>query len=210
MEQAILILIILLVSFLNWVFREGGLRDLMQGRGEPDQTPARPATRPGSRPSRPVTGESEEEERVRRFLEALGLPPDEAAPIPQPQPVAPPPPPPPPPKPVPHTVAQGARSIRDAMERQSNTGNAFMHRRELKPPDPESLLTARELAALERVRADKSTWGTRDPARRRTPVRFQDLLGTPDALRKAIALREILGPPRAFEPEIDLPTLGRK
>lgn len=84
MENWIIILIIGVISLLRWIFGEGGLKDTL-GRKD-DSAPQRPAPNPRrtepQRQQRPAPTRDPQEEQVRKFLEALGLPPDAEPPPP--------------------------------------------------------------------------------------------------------------------------------
>jgi hypothetical protein len=172
------ILLFVFVALVRWL--------ASKAKSQP-QTPQSPPTPP---PSRPISrgGETQtEEERVRKFLEALGQPPGTTPPkvVTQRRPdlVSPLPPLKTKPPPLPKAVS---------------------------PPPPLPFETARVMP----MTARETTYEVRDVARQTSsepapsptrPVqklRFDPRLklGTPQDLRTAIVLREIFGPPRSLQP----------
>jgi hypothetical protein len=184
-EHPWVIVIIAAVALIRW---------FLQAKPAAGETEAPPPP-----PSQPIPRGSEtqtEEERIRRFLEALGrpagaTPPKEVKPrrrqvVPQIFPTLPPltsSPPPLPAKP----------SIRAATP----------------PPLPVELAIPHELSKLEagfEVRDVVEQTSSEPPETLRTAGRRFDpriKLGTPQDLRTAIVLREVFGPPRSMQP-IDL------
>jgi hypothetical protein len=159
MEQLVLILIIALISFVNWLFKKSAElrekrkleRHAMEGGAVPSQAEEPP----------PASAQGDPDESMRRLMEALGLPQDEA----------PPPvirressPPPLPPQPVfeapPSPVAT---------------------------PVPASLPPRLVRSASVPV-----------PTRRSTPSPLRELLTSPEGLKKAIMISEILGKPKSL------------
>ena len=140
-------------------------------------------------PARPISrgGETQtEEERIRKFLEALGQPPGTRPPkvTPRPRPVvpqifprlptlktAPPPLPPETPAPV---IAP--------------------------PPLPAAPAMASPLAPDYQVQDFQRQTSSEPPPERRHLAASRIRLGTPQDLRTAIVLREIFGPPRSLQP----------
>ena len=152
------------------------------------QDTSAPAPRP---PARPISrgGETQtEEERIRRFLEALGQPAGTTPPkvTPRPRPVVPkifPQLPPlktaPPPLPV-EKVRQAAPP----------------------PPLPMEVKSARPLETAYQVQDFQRQTSSEPPSRRSAagPGAIARIkLGTPQDLRTAIILREIFGPPRSLQ-----------
>ncbi len=173
MEQFILILIIGLISLINWVIQKSAeareRRKLEQqadrGEGIFAETEEEPVRRHA-----PV--QEDREESMRRLMEALGLPGDapEPRPAPRPQPrraeplfEAPPPLP--------------------GRERPPLTEVARMIS---PPPEPKP-----------RVKKVESSYAipTKQAA---APSQVRRILASPGGLRDAIVLSEILGPPKAF------------
>lgn len=72
MDDALIALVLIVISLVSWIFQKGGLLDKMRGRGAD-----------AGEDATTIDGESlSEEERTRRFMEALGLPPTSEAPKP--------------------------------------------------------------------------------------------------------------------------------
>ncbi len=122
MDNWIVILIIVVISFLKWLFGENGLKRMLEAKkvrptftrenetatsrppvrpsvgspapplhapasrwpeGRPEMRPSQGPQSPSHRPSAaPASARTAEEEKVRKFLEALGLPADAPAPAP--------------------------------------------------------------------------------------------------------------------------------
>lgn len=69
MDDALVALALIIISLLSWLFQKGGLIDKMRGRGaQLDNDEAELDYDPNA------NTELDEEERVRRFMEALGMP----------------------------------------------------------------------------------------------------------------------------------------
>jgi hypothetical protein len=154
------------------------------------QTQDRPA--PAPPPARPISrgGETQtEEERIRRFLEALGQPAGTTPPKvpPRPRPVVPkifPQLPPLKTAPPPLPVEKAPRAVPP-------------------PPLPVGTTTARPLEAAYQVQDFQRQTSSEPPTERRAPASPGPIarikLGTPQDLRTAIILREIFGPPRSLQ-----------
>ena len=182
-DHPAILLLIVFIAFVRWLISKAKSQA---------QNPQAPQTPPAPPPSQPISRGSEtqtEEERVRRFLEALGqpagttppkvaprrrqirpevfspLPPLKTKPPPLPQEVIPPPLPSQPPswQPAP---AQQVFEVRDVARQTSSE------------PVPEYRPSA-------------------------GPLERRIKLGTRQDLRSAIILREIFGPPRSLQP-VDL------
>jgi hypothetical protein len=174
------ILLIVVIALVRWLV----------SKAKQTQTPQDPSARP---PSRPISrgGETQtEEERVRRFLEALGHPPGTTPPkvvprrravqpkiFPQLPPLTsvPPPLPAAPPPPLPIERATWRPAIASEL--------AF------------------EVSDVPRQSSSEPATQVRSAAAVRSDSRIK--LGTPQDLRRAIILREIFGPPRSLQP-VDL------
>lgn len=187
-EHPVVLLIIAAVALLRWALSKA------KGEGQDTQAPAPPPNQPIARGGETRT----EEERIRKFLEALGqpagsappvaprrrrpeptifspLPPLTTAPPPLPQaprvaPLIPPPLPPEFPAPSFTATSEPDFEVRDIARQTSSEPAPEVHR----------------------------------PAGRPFAARIK--LGTPQDLRTAIVLREIFGPPRGLQP-MDL-TIG--
>jgi hypothetical protein len=170
MEQLVILLLIALISFINWLVKKSA--QLREARKQ-EQGAAKSGDSLRSEPSR--VPEAEPEISMRRLREALGLP-DEAQPpaLPKrrieqrvPQPLAPPPLPPalPPARPVvSHISLTPAHEEYRFIEMPHRAG---------KP-------------ARSRVEVAVS------------PSRIRELLGSAGGLRDAVVLSEILGPPKCL------------
>ena len=146
-------------------------------------------------PNRPLTRGSEsqtEEERIRKFLEALGQPAGSAPPKVAPRPRAVQPKifsPLPPLTTAPPPLQEAPRRIPAATS---------------PPPLPIELATKRSTAAPDFEVREVARQTSSEPlpeTRHSTAARIK--LGTPQDLRTAIVLREIFGPPRSLQP-VDL------
>ncbi len=169
MEQLVIILLIALISFINWLVKKSAaLREERKRRQASDK--GGESLRSDPPPPQP---EREPDIHMRRLKEALGLP-DEVEPPPLsrrlqerlPTPAAPPPQPPPlPVKPVfsPVSVSRPREEFR-APE---------FHPRIGKPARP-------------KIQAGAA------------PSRIRELLGSSGGLRDAVVLSEILGPPKCL------------
>jgi hypothetical protein len=177
-----ILLIIAAITLIRWLISKG------KGEAQNTQAPTPPT------PSRPITrgGETQtEEERVRKFLEALGQPagsaPPKVAPRPravQPKIFSPLPPLTTAPPPLPE-----APKIRTATP---------------PPPLPIESATKRSTTAPDfEVREVARQTSSEPLPETRYPTAARIKLGTPQDLRTAIVLREIFGPPRSLQP-IDL------
>ncbi len=228
-EQIIVIFVILLVSFLNWAFGEGGLRDTLRGKplertSPPDQHRAR-REKPISQ-SPPEDGDAERE-RLRRFFEALGVPAEEMPPEIQREST----PPPPPTQPELQTVAprverealrpsqepgtssvsEAGASIRAAAQTTKTSAQAYLHKSHTQTSHAD--LTKVELDALEKIKASttgfpvtsKKMRRARQPSVAESKRQLAALLASPQGLRDAFILRELLGPPKALQDQEQSP-----
>jgi hypothetical protein len=181
-----ILLIIAAITLIRWLISKG------KGEAQNTQAPTPPT------PSRPITrgGETQtEEERVRKFLEALGQPAGSAPPkvaprrsAVQPKIFSPLPPLTTAPPPLPE-----APKIRTAT-----------------PPPPlplplpiESAIKRSTTAPDFEVREVARQTSSEPLPETRYPTAARIKLGTPQDLRTAIVLREIFGPPRSLQP-VDL------
>jgi len=179
-DHPVYLLIIAAVALIRWL--------IQRGKGEAQNTEAPPPPPP----SRPITrgGETQtEEERIRKFLEALGQPAGSAPPkvaprqrAVQPKIFSPLPPLTTAPPPFPETF----QKIRAATS---------------PPPLPIELTTTRSTTASDFEVREVARQTSSEPlpeTRAITAARIK--LGTPQDLRTAIVLREIFGPPRSLQP----------
>jgi hypothetical protein len=168
------------ITLVRWLIQKG------KGEAQNTQTPPPPP------PSQPITrgGETQsEEERIRKFLDALG----------QPSGTTPPP-----------KVTPRQRRVEPKI---------FPRLPKLKtappplPPAPEPWASTPPPLPIETVKAPEFNFEVRDytrqtssepaPDTRRSSAVRRLKLGTPQDLRTAIVLREIFGPPRSLQP-VDL------
>jgi hypothetical protein len=174
-----ILLIIAAITLIRWLISKG------KGEAQNTQSPPPPT------PSRPIArgGETRtEEERVRKFLEALGQPAGSAPPkvaprrrAVQPKIFSPLPPLTTAPPPLPE-----APKIRTATP---------------PPPLPIESATKRSTIAPDfEVREVARQTSSEPLPETRYPVAARIKLGTPQDLRTAIVLREIFGPPRSLQP----------
>lgn len=205
MEQIIFILIIAVIAFLNWLFRESGL---FGAKPEDPDAPGDPREREQARP-RPQQRQEEgqEQDEIRKFLEALGLPEESPPPVPQSSQEAPP---------LPQEQREPSRSQArpEAPPYQRTDKQAYQ-----RPPRPASphhrprtepaQLSRAEAAAFEKLEQGEElpiTDTAPDPYKRRGDayslvrdqigdVDVRELLDSTEGLRKAVLLREILGRP---------------
>lgn len=151
---------------------------------------------PQPHPPTPLAATNEsEEERMRRFMEALGLPADSVPPpkvagaVPE-QPVAPP-------LPERRAPAQAPRRERRQVApppAQTVRKPAFQREKTF----VEQAMTASPEAAYRMAPPPGAPAQTRgEPAAPRVPLRVE--LRQPGALRKAFILREVFGPPKALQ-----------
>lgn len=174
-------------------------------KGTDEQPPAKPTsgTRPAPSTGPKPTGDSEED-RMRRFFEALGIPEAQSAPRPVATPVSRPRPVPPPvppvsspviPPPIPHVPPVRPRRPLDEEE-------ALLTRSEspvaVTPRRQETDMLEEEISRLSaKAEALKSTdvRGVSSVSSGQTAARLKAALSNPQDLRTAFLLREILGPP---------------
>ena len=195
MDAVIFFVLFGLALIVRWLTKQGGDRsDELESSATP--------------PSRAASPDETDEERIRRFLEALGVPKGTSLPPkvqPRPRPprhVVAPKAPPVPPKvkrswvqPLPPLVTVPTEP--EAPPPQPTIGPAEAVVVEIPPPLPVvvTLPEGRPTIKERRTVAPKITL--------RPPVRLGSLgtlLRSPASLRQAIVLREVLGAPRAFEP----------
>jgi hypothetical protein len=174
MEQLVIILLIALISFINWLVKKSAemreARKREQGAAKGGESLRREL---------PPPPEAEPEASMRRLREALGLP-DEAQPpaLPKrmeqrvPPPLAPPPPPPPSPPRRPPPARPVISPVAVARAHEEYRFIAMPHRIG-KPAAP-------------RIEVAAST------------SRLRELLGSTGGLRDAVVLSEILGPPKCM------------
>jgi hypothetical protein len=214
MDQLIFLLIVGGVALVKWWLKQ------KEQQGGDLLTPKLPPTRPQQRsqppPFRPVAGPDSEEERMRKFLDALGIPAETARPMPpQPQRTAPAqrtqqqppqrtPPlmprrvaPQPPPVPVLETgegpqikipPVDAGREAEPVFETVTSRVSAAT---EL-PTMPEQLIRG--------IEPQFASGTEKNPVAQPQPSTSFEWLRSPSEIRRAIVLREILGQPRALQP----------
>ena len=181
-DHPVYLLIIAAVALIRWLIQKGKA-DAPDTQSTPPPPPSRPITRGGETQT--------EEERIRKFLEALGQPAGSAPPkvaprrrAVQPKIFSPLPPlttapPPLPEAPKIYTATPPPPLPLEVVMKPSTTAPDFEVREVARQTSSEPLPETRRAAAA------------------------QLTLGTPQDLRTAIVLREIFGPPRSLQP-VDL------
>ena len=188
------LVIMLVIGLINWLVSK------MKGIAPvPPANPRRPSAQPAR--SRPQASGDSEEERTRRFLEALGVPAGEPAPPPRPaQPAvarrrAMAPPPLPPPRRVPQSLDEEDAPTLPVEQ---------IALRDLEVPDvPEFATVSSRVSAIPAGAYQPASRGDAPaPSASGADPRMADLLATlrtPATLRQAFVMREILGPPRSLQ-----------
>ncbi len=191
-----LLVIMLVVGLINWIVSK------VKGAAAPPPKPRRP-TAPSPLSQEPAAEESEAE-RMRRFMEALGIPSDEPEPKPAPRLAPPAPvevrrtfaPPPLPPR----------RELVSLDEADAPTLPVEqITLRELEVPMVKEFTTVSSRVSAIPVGSFQYSKNTEEPAiaSRISGATMPELLASlrpGDALRRAFVLREILGPPRGLQP----------
>ncbi|HEY5892976.1 MAG TPA: hypothetical protein VIT91_07065 [Chthoniobacterales bacterium] len=222
MENLLFLLLVGLIALLRWLFFGGGLKRILESlQGDLQNTnkqgPQRTAPPVMQRPANgPRPGETAEERQMRKFMEALGLPSDPAAP-PQPRPQPPPTPRPvPPPQnraplPIPPVVADNVqRRLQKEVERLRRRKEANERKRSQLPPPP---LPASPVLSSESVPAEETAVGryfrlekfgqpnlaAAAPEPTFKPPAILGVGGNREDLRRMIIAREILGPPKSLQ-----------
>jgi len=195
----IFLVVMLVFGLINWLANK-----VKEGKAAAPP-PDRPATRPsaGAPPSA-----DPEAERMRRFLEALGVPGDPretpAPPVSRSEPVAPRPLPPPLPEPEHYvddetvTSHHGERHHIPELQTERLSEYQTVSSRVAADPDGEFVTLAAEVSAIPHVAPAPDLAA---PTREGSPTArsFYALLRSHSDVRTAIVLREILGPPRSLQ-----------
>lgn len=215
MEPIAVLLIIGAISLVNFIVRK------LQGAPPDDQmldggTP--PPTQRGAPLPRQVAKEEDDRERVRRFMDALGIPESELPPRPietrrEPPPLAPQPRP----APLPPRRAESAPRW-PAQPPAQAPAHAPVPRPAAPPAVAAAVAVATGALPVTKVEVGLSEIGNVAaakqaaeayliaPLRAQTPSstgELRDLLRKPESVRTAILLREILGPPKGLQPRIE-------
>jgi hypothetical protein len=190
MEQLVILLIIGAISLINWLLQKSAEhKQRRRGGALPTPTTRDVELPPWEEPTPTPrdTGGFSQEEQMRRFFEALGLPPPEQA---DHEPVITPSfetEPPPLPAPVPTPRVSKKPRIPPVVFQESPAPE----------PAKPTLRESREMREL----AEAFAANQRDAASTTgTQAVFRNLLSNPHAARQAIILQEILNPPRALRP----------
>lgn len=150
----------------------------------------------------------EDLKRRRKFLEALGLPPDQAAPPPMPQVSRRKPTPrPPPPLPTVRRRVEEMPSLDEADAPQTPAG--LIHFDELEVPTvPDFTTVSSRISAIptEKQEAQPEVDAYRTKATEAPGAALARLLKSKDTAKQAMILREILGSPKGLPSDNSLPT----
>ena len=193
-------LLVVVIGFINWISGK------LKSAGAPT-----PTVRP-TPPARSRTAETSEEERMRKFLEALGVPSD-APPVPaKPIPRQPPPLRPEARKPVRQVVAREVKAppplpIEPSLDEESAPSlpvEQFTLPSFVVPEFQEFTTVSSTIGAIPTERPITATAIADAPARSDL-LRYS--LASREQLRSAFLLREILGPPRSLQSEAATPNL---
>lgn len=191
MDNLIFLLVFAAIAGLQWLFKK--MQENAQRVEHDRQASRKVVAEPQRRPvQQPAQIETEEEERMRKFLEALGLPSGSSAPSsPPPQPVFVPPPIPQSAPPLPRRAKVRHKPVPVAVEEEEGPRGGVV----------EAASKAFETASRIDVSADRET-GTASVLIPTQPAHkaaypLPELL-TPKGLREAMVLREVLGPPLAL------------
>ncbi len=213
MEPIAVLLIIGAISLVNFIVRK------LQGAPPEDQTldgGTPPPTQRQARAPGPVAKEEDDRVRVRRFMDALGIPESELPPRPI-ETRQEPPPVPSRPRPAPLPPRRAETAPRWPAPAQPPAQSPAPH------PIPPPAVAAAIAVATGAVPVTKVEVGLSEignvaaakqaaeayliaPARAQTPLAsggLHDLLRKPESVRTAILLREILGPPKGLQARIE-------
>lgn len=189
MEQLILILLIGAFSLLKWVFDR--ITEAKEARQREEQL----TRRPSSSGEAPPRMETDEERRIRRFMEALGLPAEEAPPVLPKRAEEPPRKATRPkhlPKLKPAKYPVSADTPATIAKPAAETAAPLLSPQETLAADP--LFTNFEsFPAMQTTRVSQT-----EPTEERGGALFPELRDSA-ALRRAFVLKEILGPPKALQ-----------
>ena len=175
--QVIALVIAGIIALINWLTKKN------EAAGAP----------PTPQPRAPQTDADAESERMRKFMEALGLPADQA------------------PKPIRRTAAPRVKAAPPPLPRARPLSLdeapaprlpvEQLHLAELRTPEvPEFHTKSSEISAIPTERAPSVTVDPYAASQKQGSVdELRRLLRSPGEIRSAILLREILGPPRGLQ-----------
>ncbi len=200
MEQLVLLIIIGLISFVNWIIQKSAERRNRQQGGElPDPEPDFDWETPDQFPKQePVNRRAplSEDERARQFMEALGLPAGTQSPAPPPLPQ----------QTTQAPVSQKKAALpvhRDSQPRLATPMPDAPWQRRVHAPE----LSKAETEALARVESQAGSGAynirsraDRDLASSAGNVKVMSFLRSREGLKAAVIAREILGTPPGMQP----------
>jgi hypothetical protein len=203
MEQLVFILVVAVISLINWLLKRKAEQDKQSSA---PLAPPPPAQRPAGGPLR--SPEDDEQERLRKFLEALG--------VPQAPPPRQPPPPvrqPPPVPPTPRRMAAPPPARPMAAPVQPRRPHRTVVVSPPEKAEQDKGLVIAPLMAPGRMSQGATALGEVAPAMVVTTHEHSALatagapaadlraaLASHEGLRAAVLAREILGPPRGLQP----------
>jgi hypothetical protein len=194
MQEWQILLFVALFALLRWILRSGGLGKLLGSGDEGRQPPT--SRQPTTRAKREET----EEERVRKFMEALGVPPAEA-----------------PPRRVTSPARKAPTEARRGAQRRVVQKPAYVPQPAPRPapvapavepePEPVERQEAASFAEPSQMPGKLKPVTTAVPARSPRSFDLKNLLASADSIRSAVILREVLGPPRGLQSHIATPNV---
>jgi hypothetical protein len=177
MEQFVLLLIIAAISLVNWILQKSAQHREKRKAEQAREESIHPDT---SAPGDQRETQFDPMDQTRKFLEALGLP-DDALP---PRPAAAPPA-------LPPTAWRPEESApkRDFLHKLQPDLEQRLHPEPTFSAAPPARIRARSTVATVTVSESSSARGL-----------VTGILTEKEGMRRAVVIREILGPPRAFQP----------
>jgi hypothetical protein len=208
-EQLVFLLLIGAISLIQWLAKKSQeAREAREQEAEWQEREARVKRQPAAPPARLPRQASHrpvetEEERVRRFLEALGIPEAPVAPPPVPPvvrrelptegPASPAPAPEPPPVPPRRPPKKKERVVLPTAPEPAPALSADLASPLISSSDAPAYATER-MATMHPPK-------TMEPASNQLgKIAVAEILASPESVRTALLLREILGPPRGLVP----------
>ncbi len=211
METFVLLLIMVAISLFNWLIKKSAeAREAREQAERERQDKGSISTgTPPSRQATPPVAKKPEEERLREFMEALGIPKEklprqlrreERPSIPQqperkPAKAAPPP--------LRREAPKPRRELKPSPTAVSQTAPTIPPVAPAPPPFPE----VKEISEMIAPDAYKIRTAA-DRASSVPAVGLREILTSGNGFRNAFLLHEIIGPPRSARPRSDLPGLG--